>query len=51
MAVRSYLIDSNILLRWVQPIDPDYQAIESALDALARQGAVLCYTSQNIAEF
>jgi len=51
VAVPSYLIDSNILLRWVQPVDPDYKAIESALDTLARQGAVLCYTSQNLAEF
>ncbi len=51
MAGTSYLIDSNILIRWVQPIDPDYAAVESALDALARQGAILCYTSQNLAEF
>jgi predicted nucleic acid-binding protein len=51
MAVTSYLIDSNILIRWVQPIDPDYAAVESALGALARQGAILCYTSQNLAEF
>jgi predicted nucleic acid-binding protein len=46
-----YLIDSNILIRWVQPRDPDYAVVESALDALARQGAILCYTSQNLAEF
>ena len=51
MAGVSYLIDSNILIRWVQPSDPDYPTVESALDALAKQGAILCYTSQNIAEF
>jgi predicted nucleic acid-binding protein len=51
MAGRPYLIDSNILIRWVQPSDPDYSVVRSALDALARQGAVLCYTSQNLAEF
>ncbi len=47
MAGTSYLLDSNILIRWVQPNDPDYALVESALDALANQGAVLCYTSQN----
>jgi len=51
MAGTQYLIDSNILIRWVQPGDPDYSAVESALDLLARQGAILCYTSQNLAEF
>jgi len=51
MAGTLYLIDSNILLRWVQPSDPDYSVVASALEALAQQGAVLCYTSQNFAEF
>ena len=50
MADTAYLIDSNILIRWVQPSDPDYQIVESALEGLANQGAVLCYTSQNVAE-
>lgn len=51
MADTSCLIDSNILIRWVQPSDPDYRIVESALEALAKQGAILCYTSQNVAEF
>ena len=51
MAGTRYLIDSNILIRWVQPSDPDYPIVESALEALAKQRAVLCYTSQNVAEF
>jgi predicted nucleic acid-binding protein len=51
MAGTLYLIDSNILLRWVQPGGPDYSVVASALEALAEQGAVLCYTSQNFAEF
>ena len=46
-----WLIDSNILLRWVQPNDPDYSVVASALETLAKRGAVLCYTSQNVAEF
>src|ERR1039458_497950 len=51
MAGTPYLIDSNILIRWVQPSDPDYPIVESALEGLANQGAILCYTSQNVAEF
>lgn len=51
MAGTPYLIDSNILLRWVQPSDPDYQAVAAALAALVEQQAILCYTSQNLAEF
>lgn len=46
-----YLLDSNILLRWIQPNDPDYPVVASALEALVREGAILCYTSQNLAEF
>lgn len=45
------LVDSNILIRWVQPSDPDYGIVEAALTALVKSGAVLCYTSQNLAEF
>ena len=45
------LLDSNILLRWVQPDDPDYAVVSSAVAALVRQEAILCYTSQNLAEF
>ena len=51
MAGTLYLIDSNILIRWVQPNDPDYRVVESALDVLARQKEILCYTSQNLGEF
>lgn len=51
MAGAQYLIDSNILIRWVQPIDPDFGIVESALETLARQGAILSYTSQNLGEF
>ncbi|MCL2659524.1 MAG: PIN domain-containing protein [Acidobacteriaceae bacterium] len=45
------LIDSNILIRWVQPADPDYAIVVAALSVLVKSGAVLCYTSQNLAEF
>jgi hypothetical protein len=51
MAGTLYLLDSNILLRWVQPIDPDYATVQTALSVLVGQAAVLCYTSQNLGEF
>ena len=46
-----YLIDSNVLLRWVKPDDRDYPLVVSAIDATLQRGAVFCYTSQNVAEF
>ncbi len=51
MAGTPYLIDTNIMLRWVKPDDTDYPIIVSAIDSILRQKAVLCYTSQNLAEF
>jgi predicted nucleic acid-binding protein len=51
MAETAYLVDSNILLRLVKPDHSDYPAIVSAIDAILRQDGVLCYTSQNVAEF
>jgi predicted nucleic acid-binding protein len=51
MAATTYLVDSNILLRWVKPDHSDYPAIVSATDSILRQGGVLCYTSQNVGEF
>jgi predicted nucleic acid-binding protein len=46
-----YLIDSNILLRWVKPDDRDYPLVVSAIGIILRDGGVLGYTSQNVAEF
>lgn len=51
MAGNLCLLDRNILIRWVQPNDPDYALVERALEHLAREGTVFCYTSQNLAEF
>ncbi len=51
MAEMPYLVDSNVLLRWVKPDHSDYPAIVSATDAILRHDGVLCYTSQNVAEF
>jgi len=51
MSGLAYLIDTNILLRWVKPDDRDYKLVTAAVDRLLKGGAVLCYTSQNVAEF
>ncbi|HWZ44536.1 MAG TPA: PIN domain-containing protein [Candidatus Saccharimonadales bacterium] len=51
MAGAPYLIDTNILLRWVKPDDRDFPLVVSAMDILLQQAATLCYTSQNVAEF
>jgi hypothetical protein len=51
MAETPYLVDSNVLLRWVKPDHKDYPAIVSATDAILRHDGVLYYTSQNIGEF
>ena len=51
MAETPYLVDSNVLLRWVKPDHIDYPAIVSATDAILRRDGLLCYTSQNVAEF
>ena len=45
------LLDSNILLRWVEPYEPDQIIVAAALDRLVHSSADLCYTSQNLGEF
>lgn len=47
----AYLIDSNILIRWVKPDERDYPLVIAAIDRLIELGSVLCYTSQNLGEF
>jgi predicted nucleic acid-binding protein len=51
MAGSSYLVDSNVLLRWVKPDGHDYPLVVSAIEIALQRGAVLCYTSQNVGEF
>ncbi|MGD0292487.1 MAG: PIN domain-containing protein [Terracidiphilus sp.] len=45
------LLDSNILLRWLEPDNPDQIVVKAALDRLMLSDAELCYTSQNLGEF
>jgi hypothetical protein len=51
MAGTPYLLDSNILLRWVKPDHNDYPLVVSAIEAILRRDGELCYTSQNVGEF
>lgn len=51
MPSSSYLVDTNILLRLVQPDSPEYGTIRQCTDHLWAEGADLFYTSQNLAEF
>jgi predicted nucleic acid-binding protein len=51
MAGTPYLLDSNILLRWVKPDHHDHPMIVVAIESILRRGGVLCYTSQNLGEF
>ena len=45
------LLDSNILIRWLEPDNPDQIVVKGALDRLLLAGADLCFTSQNLGEF
>ena len=46
-----YLVDSNVLLRWIKPDDRDYPLVVSAIEIALQHRATLCYTSQNVGEF
>lgn len=50
MAGTSYLIDSNVLLRWVKPDHTDYPIVVSTIDLILQTDAALVYT-QNLGEF
>jgi predicted nucleic acid-binding protein len=45
------LLDSNILLRWLEPADPDSGLVVAAVERLLLNSDSLCYTSQNLGEF
>jgi predicted nucleic acid-binding protein len=51
MAQMPYLIDSNILLRWVKSNHEQHHLVVSAIDTILKRAGDLCYTSQNLAEF
>jgi predicted nucleic acid-binding protein len=45
------LLDTNILLRVLEPSDPEYALVREAVKALTVRGESLCFTSQNLVEF
>ena len=45
------LIDTNILLRFVEPNDREYSLVREAVEALTGRGESLCFASQNLVEF
>ena len=51
MAGNLYLVDSNILIRWVQPGVPDFEIVRRAIQYLEDSRDIPCYTSQNLGEF
>ena len=51
MARELYLVDSNVLMRWVQPGDPGFSVAEASIESLERSRDIPCYVSQNLGEF
>lgn len=51
MAGERWLADTNVLLRWMQPQDPEFIIAQRAVQNLETAGAILCFTSQNLGEF
>ena len=51
MAGVQYLVDSNVLIRWVQPGDPGFPLAAASIEKLELSHDSPCYVSQNIGEF
>ena len=47
----AYLIDTNVLLRFVQHSEPQHPEVRAALINLRQQGEKLCLTPQTLVEF
>lgn len=45
------MADTNILLRFISPSDPNHGLIRDVIYSLLKRGEQVCYTSQNLAEF
>jgi predicted nucleic acid-binding protein len=43
-----YLADTNILLRFVAPTDPNHALVRHILYSLLKRGELICYLSQNL---
>ena len=47
----SHLLDTNILVQWVNPAAPDHPLAVAAVLALMDREEQLCITPQNLVEF
>lgn len=47
----AYLADTNILLRWVSPADPQHSLAVNSVKSLQRRGEIVHITPQNLIEF
>lgn len=45
------LTDTNILLRLLEPADPEYALVRGAVEKLLTRGEQLCFVPQNLVEF
>lgn len=46
-----YMADTNILLRFIAPEDPNHLLVRNIIYSLLNRGEEICYTSQNLGEF
>jgi hypothetical protein len=46
MVGTAYLVDSNVLLRWVKPDDRDYPLVVSAIDGSPARCCVLLHVTE-----
>jgi predicted nucleic acid-binding protein len=51
MAGERFLIDSNVLIRWVHPEVSEFRVVVRAVRRLEETDDTPCYTSQNLGEF
>ena len=51
MAGDLVLIDSNVLIRWVQPEGVDFQVVTGSIRSIDILRDIPCFTSQNLGEF
>lgn len=47
----AYLLDTNVLLRWVHPADPQQALTQVVVKELQRRGETVYITPQNLVEF
>jgi len=50
MAGGSFLVDTNVLIRWVQPEDASFPVAYAAVERMMLSSSFPCYVSQNLGE-